>query len=297
VALWGATAGPPPPPVAHRTYREGSWRSPGYRSGRRRAQFAMVLLVIVGLVCLWELGLVARLYGMLDDATRGVFATDAEISSMVETMDTADGVLILGEIATAIAFIAWLSRSVDNVPPLGGGVPSRGPRAAIAWWFVPVAFFWMPFLVVREAWDRLAAAGRPNRRRVLLVWWLAWIVGVLVYRAAQSVASTAASIEEYQGVTVILMAAEIALVIAAVAGVLVVREMQQRADVRAVALGLEVPAARWPVQQSVPSLNPSTAPAPAAGLPAAYCPSCGRARGAGLRFCAGCGTDLDRIGR
>jgi hypothetical protein len=290
-----------------RPHAEGTWRSPGYRSARTRALWAKAMFVLAALTSLWELALGLQGYAIMDRASRGDFASDAEWNTLINSADTADGLFILAAIGTAIALIAWLSRSVDNVPPLGGGVPHDSPRWAIGWWFVPIAFLWKPYTVVRETWDRLAPVGRAAGGALVVSWWIAWIVGGIVSRVARTMMNAKSpTIDDMRTTFGEMSLAYLPLVVSAVCGFLVVQEIQKRADERAAALGLEAPTARWPTVPLTATPPPSTPAAPTIpvsptvpappGTGAIYCPRCGTARVAGERFCAHCGTDLRAFG-
>ncbi len=302
-----------------RPHSEGTWHSPGYQRARTRARWVKAMYVLAALASLWELALALQGYSIMDRASSGDFASDAEVTTLINSGDSADGLFVLAAILTAVALMAWLSRSIDNVPPLGGGVPHDSPRWAIGWWFVPIAFLWKPYTVVRETWDRLAPVERAAGGALVVSWWIAWIVGGVGSRvAAIMMNANSLTIDDTKTVFSVMSLAYLALVVSAVCGFLVVRELQKRADERAVALGMEAPTARWPTAPLIATPPPSKLVAPTASAlplsPAAptipvsptvparpgtsviYCPHCGVARVAGERFCAQCGTDLNGFG-
>ncbi|MFZ7240006.1 DUF4328 domain-containing protein, partial [Avibacterium avium] len=47
-------------------------------------------------------------------------------------------------------YLIWLSRANFNLFLLGDKKLKYSPDSAIWWWFVPVANFWVPFLVFKE---------------------------------------------------------------------------------------------------------------------------------------------------
>lgn len=286
-----------------RPHPEGTWQSPGYRSARTRALWVKAMFVLAALASLWELALAVQGYSIMDRASRGDLASEAEWTTMVNSANSADGLFLLAAIGTAIALMAWLSRSVENVPPLGGGVPHDSPRYAIGWWFVPIAFLWKPYTVVRETWDRLAPVGRAADGALVLSWWISWIVGGILSRVVRTMLNAESkTFDDWKIVFGEMGLAYLALVVSAVCGFLVVQEIQKRADERAAALGLEAPTARWPTAPLTATPPPSTPAAPTIpiaptvpappGTSVIYCPHCGMARVAGERFCARCGTDL-----
>lgn len=298
---------------------EGSWHSPGYRSARTRARWAMALLAVTAVALVLLLLVTLSGYAFISKYLAGDVVTTADGDQIAANAATVGRVYFLALLATGIAFLAWLSRSVDNVPPLGGGTPRYSPRWSIGWWFVPVAFFWKPYSVVRELAERLAVAGRSSTRLVV-GWWMLFVGGIVVNEISSLMAvSTDPTAEQIRQALMVNAAGLLCLTIAAILGLLVVRGIQGLADARAARLDLEARSAVWPtaasmtaaqgvqVAQSV-AAQASGATDPASTDPmvsaddagatveatsyAAFCPSCGRARLDDERFCARCGTDL-----
>jgi hypothetical protein len=208
-------------------------------------------------------------------------STTAEFNQWMTQAEGVDGWYSLGIISSAIAFWAWLTRAITNTPVLGGGTPEFSPRAAVGWWFVPIANLVQGYRMVADLWRRMAVSPDAQGTGQVLAWWLLWIGGTLVSRGA-----TAASPTDLAGVTTLFQVASGAYVALGISGVLLCRivwVIQHRADSRAQAL-LTAPASVPTVQSPVIA----DAPVPARG----FCPGCGTAREADARFCAGCGREL-----
>ena len=162
----------PPPPVSGAGIppEDGTWVSGGYRSSWLRARFvvgllalAIAALAISALVDIDGLGLLgAAAAGNLDQQTASAF----------DDLRQAVGFLVLTFVlGSAISVLAWLSRVVDNVPPLAGSTPRRSPREAIGWWFVPVANVVVPFQIVSDAVQRLRSGADEGAERLIQPWW------------------------------------------------------------------------------------------------------------------------------
>lgn len=207
--------------------------------------------------------------------------------------------------ATATAFLAWLSRSVENAPPLGAGTPKDSPRAAIGWWFVPIASLVKPYQIVADLYRRMAAPGSAQTASVTIVavWWLCFIGQGFLARVAQVLPMT--SLDTIRtGLSILLISSVIDLVAAGLA-IVIVRRIQQGADVRAGKLGLgpRVVGPTWPMVAFANTTGVTDAgPTPSStgtgsvianGATVAFCPTCGTARLPGARYCASCGRDLD----
>lgn len=108
------------------------------RSGRLRSRVAIATLAVAGV-----LGLIASIQdigglGVIDRAEAGTL-TVAEAEEFDSTFSSMGVLQTAAFVLAAIAYLAWLSRSVDNVPGLGGGKPVATPAWSIGWWFIPFA--------------------------------------------------------------------------------------------------------------------------------------------------------------
>ncbi|MER6284907.1 DUF4328 domain-containing protein [Streptomyces sviceus] len=135
-------------------------------------------------------------------------------------VSTAGGILTL---LCAALFIGWLGRMRDNARALSG----RPPRHAGIWvyvsWFVPVANLWIPRGIVADIHHRSA----PDRKLpvVVNVWWALWLVGMVTGVGLMYDGDTDDVIARaYHGVTTLLVA-DVAVVGAAVAAILMVRAL------------------------------------------------------------------------
>lgn len=289
---------PIPTPLA-RHYAEGSWKSPGYRSATTRAKWAKGFFIATAVASGFEALVALQGFALMGDALKGQVST-GQYESFVQAADGADSLFLLCAVGLAVAFLAWLSRTVEITPALGAGTPHNSPRWAIGWWFVPIAFLWKPYTVVREVWDRLATPTQAAAGKLVVAWWLALIGSALVGRFATSAAQNVTTVEAAQGMFLVMFAAEAVSMAAAILGLLVIREIQARADERALALGFDVKTSALPSAQTLPaSPTPVAAPPSArsdiAAAPPddlAFCPSCGARHLDGARYCASCGNDL-----
>jgi hypothetical protein len=226
--------------IGHR-YRDGTWSSPGYRSGRTRANVTLALFAIVGVASLGLIGTGLELLRFVREAGSGRLIDTAALDGLLEQTDSVNGFFLLFAFGLAVAFLAWLSRTVEITPALGGGTPSTSPAWSIIWWFVPIAFLWKPYTVVREVWERLATPERRGSGALVVGWWLAWLGAALLGRAEDTVARGSETWEAFESAAALGVWSSISSLVAAILGFFVVREIQARADLRARALGFEAP--------------------------------------------------------
>ncbi len=163
----------PQPRSQPRVPDEGSWQSPGYRSGNERASGAQVAFgigaVSTAVLAFFE----AQGFGLIDRAER----FELEAGAWLEHLETLDTVARVDDVVwqgAGIALIVWLSRYVDNIPALGGGIPKRSPRRTIVYWLVPIINFIFLPLILRDAGRRMAA-GNGNHGNLIATWWLFWV--------------------------------------------------------------------------------------------------------------------------
>ncbi|MEF3115054.1 DUF4328 domain-containing protein [Streptomyces chrestomyceticus] len=133
-------------------------------------------------------------------------------------------VTTLGSAATvlcAITFLIWLSRVRDNARALSGQSPRYAGPWLYAGWIVPVANLWVPRGVVAD----IHRASAPGERlpHVVNWWWGLWLVGMLSGTGLMYAVPTDDVIERAYQKVYPLLAADVAVVAAAVAGVFVVR--------------------------------------------------------------------------
>jgi Domain of unknown function (DUF4328) len=171
-----AGAHTPPSELASTARKAGAT----YSSTALRATVVVASIIVVTGLHLSRLGPVTGMFAIAQrwDAREFTAANDRAFNALAGT----EAALTLVElIAWAFAFIAWgawLSRVVANVPALGGGWTRTSPREAFFSSIIPIYnLFWMP-AAVRDAVARLSAPGTA-RDGLVSAWWLALVSAVL----------------------------------------------------------------------------------------------------------------------
>lgn len=221
-------------------YLEGSWNSSGYRSGRMRALWTEGIFVVTALAFISQVVLAVQGVGMAGRAVAGNVPAAAEVTAFVEASRISTDAIGLCFIALAIAYLAWISRTVEIVPTLGGGTPKDSPRMSIGWWFVPIAFLWKPYTVVREVLDRLSVPAKPPGGLVVEAWWFCLLGGFIVDHVASAITPGPGAWSTFQTALWLTVVGSLLYLGAAIFGFLVVRDIQARADLRSKALGFDV---------------------------------------------------------
>jgi hypothetical protein len=239
-----------------------------YKSASTRARVVVILLAITALVLAWTALFHASGFDLIAQAEAGTL-TDQEAADFDTATQALAGTFLIFFVATAIAYLAWLSRTVDNIPHLTGELPMVTPRWSIGWWFVPIANVFKPYQIVKDAATRLAPNPSSAEHGVILTWWLVWIasglLGTIVSRLPEP--ETLNDLTTWFAANLI---ADVVLVVAAILAIIVVRRVQSLANDRAAAV----------------------ATIGAAGTNLPPCPRCGVPRVAGSQFCTSCGLDF-----
>lgn len=231
-----------------------------YRSGRTFAQAAALLIgattldyALDGLLSLYGIGLLSDLEHV----------TDAQLIAY-------DGIVgivaLLGFglfIGAAIALVAWLRRTVANVPALGGGTPIVTPNWAVIWWFIPFANLVKPPQIVADVRRRLAPEGSKSTSRIVIGWWLAYVLGSIVANIYGRLPA-ATTVADFNGQQQINIASDVLLVIAGALIIKIVLDTERWSRARVAAMAAAPAPAATP--EAVPAASPEAAH-PQAAMP------------------------------
>lgn len=80
----------------------------------------------------------------------------------------------LARLGWLIAFLLWEYRAVKNARIVTGD-SRNGPGLSVAWWFIPIANLFMPWLVLRDLWARTVRNGSA----VAGAFWVLWLAGAV----------------------------------------------------------------------------------------------------------------------
>lgn len=213
-----------------------AWAPVVPRSSRRRATVAILMLVITTGLMVIEALVTAQGFGLVASAD----TTEGDIERWGALIDNLGNFGTLAYLLTGIAFLAWLSRVVENIPALGGGVPMVSPRGAIGWWFAPLANLFQPARIVADAWRRLALTPHERGIGVLVLWWVLWIGGAIATAVIGAVA-VPQTVDEVNRYLAALIGIQVAQIVAGFLGVRIIAEMERRSAVR------------FPTQSSAPA--------------------------------------------
>src|SRR5262249_33512857 len=124
-----------------------------FRVAERRArgatlffQGSIITSALLTAAALWDFHLWGRI-GTGIDVSPGELQLNHRIALALDCLDLA---IFLG---AAIAFLTWFHRVAANLPALGIADARWSPVWAVAWWFVPLMFFFRPYQVAMDIWQ------------------------------------------------------------------------------------------------------------------------------------------------
>lgn len=211
-----------------------------FRSSRTRALVTMAAIAVAGVIDLASIVHLSGFGQLADDVVSGA-AGVVEADAFDRTTVQISGSFVLVLIVGGLAYMAWLSRAVENAPALGAGTPPHSPRGAIGWWFVPLANFVVPYQIVSDLHDRLATVADSDRARPLLLgWWLTWMGGNLIGYLTRFTGND--TIDQLKAAITVTMISDAMNLVAAILAILVVRRILGRETARAAAASTPVSA-------------------------------------------------------
>jgi hypothetical protein len=137
--------------------------------GRSSAAVALVALASAGAV-LFVLGEFLDLIAALATAP----GSAVEVAGAVVVV-LGEIVFVAGFVGGAIAVPMWMHRAFRNMPALGEQGMRWSPGWAAGGWFIPIAWFWIPYQVLRELWSSFG-----DGRALPQQYWTAWIIAYVL---------------------------------------------------------------------------------------------------------------------
>ncbi|MDQ0788184.1 hypothetical protein QFZ63_003939 [Streptomyces sp. B3I7] len=205
---------------------EESTRTPALRPTRGAAHCAVAALALAGAAWTARAGWQIRLgaAGMPDSGPPDQGGgSHRPLTSLEDGYHLVTTVGDAAAVLCAVAFLSWLWAVRDNARALSG----EPPRYSWVWvylgWVLPVANLWIPRGILADIHRRSAPGERLPR--AVNWWWGLWLAGTLTGTGLMYTVSTDKVVERAYDNPAPLLAADAAVVGAAVAGILVVRAL------------------------------------------------------------------------
>jgi hypothetical protein len=222
---------PPPVPVS---------QPPQWRSLSGLASALTVLFAVDAVAGIFAVVALANRLGVINDLENGNFAGDI-LKRAHDADDLSNAAIaivgILG-LATAVVFIIWMWRAAKNNEALGRMNPRLGPGWAIGGWFIPIANFVIPILIMQDLWrgsDPTVARGDPGwragRGSALFGWWWAlWLLGIVRIFAGNDNSDSSHSLSDIKRSNQVALVAFLGHAVAAGLAIGVVRKLTARQE-------------------------------------------------------------------
>ena len=213
---------------------------PQWRPLSGLASALTVLFTLDALAGLFAVGSIANRLNVINDFENGNFGLD--IAKRAQDADdlakAAAAIYGLLGLATAVVFIIWMWRAAKNNEALGRMNPRFGPGWSIGGWFIPIANFVIPILIMQDLWrgsDPGVSRGDPGWRTsrgsgLFGWWWAVWLLGVVRVFVGSDNADSNHSIDDIKRSNQVALFSLVAYVAAAVLAISVVRKLTARQE-------------------------------------------------------------------
>jgi multisubunit Na+/H+ antiporter MnhC subunit len=243
---------PPPPSAPPGYYAEGTSPSPGgapagggaapatWRSIRGlTTALTWLFSVHIALTVVLIIGVIHHL-SVLSDNEQSGFVTDSKVVNDANSLPAAMIFLSgLVGLATFVLLIVWLYRAAKNNEALGRQNPRLGPGWAIGGWFIPIAWWVIPFIILDDVWrgsDPSVARGDPNWRRsstLGAIW--AWLVTAVIFIVPSAIASSGGDVspdepEKVRRDDILRIIGAVGAILASVLAIVVTRRIAARQE-------------------------------------------------------------------
>ncbi|WP_203923534.1 DUF4328 domain-containing protein [Rugosimonospora africana] len=124
---------------------------------------------------LWVMAALSALKAL---STPWVPDADGGTAALLDVLST---LLVVGWIYTAVTFLMWLYRARENLDRRGDTALTWKKGWTIGGWFIPVADLFIPAAVVSEVFARSRPGAFRTWKvpRLVVVWWVAFVLGLI----------------------------------------------------------------------------------------------------------------------
>ncbi len=139
----------------------------------------------------------------------------------------------LTQLVIVVLFVIWMFRAAKNNEALGRTGARFGPGWSIWSWFVPIANFVVPVLIMQDLWRGSTVASRRGDRSwravsgsgLVAAWWAAWVASWIRFLDAGSGLHNGGSLADIETSNMLALVGVVATAVAAILALLVVRAL------------------------------------------------------------------------
>jgi Domain of unknown function (DUF4328) len=153
-----------------------------------------------------------------------------------DLVSATSSIFVLTQLVIVVLFIIWMFRAAKNNEALGRMGSRFSPGWSIGSWFIPLANFVIPVLIMQDLWrgsDREARRGVPTWRSgagsaLVGFWWATWLVSLVRFSYSGSGLHGSGSLDDIERSNTVALVGVVATAIASVLALAVVRAVSRR---------------------------------------------------------------------
>ncbi len=92
---------------------------------------------------------------------------------MLSLYRPSEELVLMLQVGAIISVCVWTYKSMSNAWVAGKIVPTITSGGAVISYFVPILWFWRPYLAIRQIWGNLF--GKESSKFLVTAWWLMWL--------------------------------------------------------------------------------------------------------------------------
>jgi hypothetical protein len=201
-----------------------------------KVALTILFSVMVAASALLAIALVNRI-ALVRDLKAGHFG---DVLNRAEDADdfvsATSSIFVLTQLVIVVMFIIWMFRAAKDNEALGRTGARFAPGWSIGGWFIPLANFVIPVLIVQDLWrgsDRETRRGvgtwRAGAGSALVgFWWAAWLASLVRFAYSDSGLHGRGSLDAIETSNTVALVGVIATAIASILALLVVRAITRR---------------------------------------------------------------------
>ena len=166
-------------PIKNPAHPPRTWCSP-----RTRANWTLVFIAVHILVAVASIVLNLSYIDIFQKIQDSQIVPDTTTSGIDTLRALMASLYNASSIAVVISFLIWIFRASRNLPALGATNPEFSPPWVVAWWFIPLAWIWQPYMVTLEIWKE-SHPERISPPAWFPVWWAAWLIAKVLATSNQ----------------------------------------------------------------------------------------------------------------
>ena len=140
------------------------------------------MLGLLGILTIASIILTVSEISLLQQIQAGEEVTYIDIVAPLDNYLTAHGIFwLVASLNCAVLFLMWKHRASKNLAALGVSNQRFSPRWAVAYYFIPILFWFRPYQAMEEIYlrSRIDTASTPSYS-IVTAWWCLWLISWII---------------------------------------------------------------------------------------------------------------------